>query len=65
MTLGIVLTDWHMDPSNGVQFLQAYSKGIALLAASILYLRSTHKELRMSGLMLGGALYLLFFCWSS
>jgi cation:H+ antiporter len=54
-----------MDPSNGVQFLQASSKGIALLAASILYLRSTHKELRMSGLMLGGALYLLFFCWSS
>ena len=61
VTIGIVLTNWHMDLSNGVQFLQACSIGIALLSASILYLRSTQKELRMSGLMLGGALYLLFF----
>ncbi|MDD1767405.1 MAG: hypothetical protein LUQ27_02395 [Methanomassiliicoccales archaeon] len=61
VTIGIALTNWHIDLSNGVQFLQACSIGIALLSASILYLRSTHKELHMSGLMLGGALYLLFF----
>jgi cation:H+ antiporter len=61
VTIGILLTDWHIDLWNGVQFLQACSIGIALLSASVLYLKSTHKELHMSGLMLGGALYLLFF----
>ncbi len=60
VTIGILLTDWHIDLSDSVQFLQACSIGIALLSASVLYLRSTHKELHMSGLMLGGALYMLF-----
>jgi cation:H+ antiporter len=33
---------------------------VALLSASVLYWRSSHGELHMSGLMLGGVLYILF-----
>ncbi len=60
VTIGVLLTDWHIDISNTIQFLQAVSIGVALLSASVLYLRSSHRELHMSGLMLGGVLYVLF-----
>jgi cation:H+ antiporter len=60
VTIGVLLTDWHIDISNTVQFLQAVSIGVALLSASVLYWRSSHRELHMSGLMLGGVLYILF-----
>ena len=60
VTIGVLLTDWHIDVSNTTQFLQAVSIGIALLSASVLYWRSSHRELHMSGLMLGGVLYILF-----
>jgi len=60
VTIGIFLTDWHISLSDSTQFLQACAIGIALLSGTILYLRSSHKELRLSGLMIGGALYLLF-----
>ncbi len=60
VTIGIVATDWHIVLWNTTQFLQSVSMGISILAASILYLRSSHSELRMSGLMLGGLFYLFF-----
>jgi cation:H+ antiporter len=60
VTIGVLLTDWHIDISNTTQFLQAVSIGVALLSASVLYWRSSHRELHMSGLMLGGVLYVLF-----
>ena len=60
VTIGILLTDWHIDLSNNVQFLQACAIGIALLSAAVLYWRSSHRELHTSGLMMGGALYVLF-----
>lgn len=61
VTIGILLTNWHLNLLDKVQFLEAFTIGIALLSAAILYLRSSHKELKISGLMLGGALYLAFF----
>ena len=61
VTIGILLTDWHIDLNNTTQFLQACAIGIALLSGSVLYWRSSHRELHMSGLMLGGVLYVLFF----
>lgn len=60
VTIGVVLTDWHIDISQPIPMLQAVSIGIALLSGIILYLRSSHKEIKMSGLMLGGVFYLLF-----
>jgi cation:H+ antiporter len=61
VTIGIVLTSWHLDISNTIEFLEALTIGIALLSGVILYLESSHKELKMSGLMIGGLLYVLFF----
>jgi hypothetical protein len=40
--------------------LEAVSIGIAMLTAVVLFSRSTHKELHVSGLMAGGAMYALF-----
>ncbi|MGD1060101.1 MAG: sodium:calcium antiporter [Methanomassiliicoccales archaeon] len=60
VTIGILLTSWHIDLTNTVQLLQAVAIGIALLSGVILYWRSSHRELHMSGLMLGGVLYALF-----
>lgn len=60
VTIGILLTSWHLDLSDKVQFLEAATIAIALLSAAVLYLRSGHKELNISGMMLGGALYVLF-----
>lgn len=61
VTIGILLTPWHLSLGNSVQFLEATAIGIALLSGLVLYLRSGHKEIKISGLMLGGLLYLLFF----
>ena len=61
VTIGILLTPWHLNLSDTTQFLEAVSIGIALLSACVLYWRSSHKELHMSGLMMGGALYAIFF----
>lgn len=60
VTIGVMFTDWHIELSNPVQMLMAVSIGIAMLTAVVLYLRSSHKELHTSGLMAGGAMYLLF-----
>jgi cation:H+ antiporter len=59
-TIGILLTEWHISLSDSTQLLEACAIGIALLSGSILYLRCSHKELKVSGLMIGGALYVLF-----
>ena len=60
VTIGILLTPWHLNLNDTTQFLEAVCIGIALLSGAVLYWRSSHKELHMSGLMLGGALYLVF-----
>jgi len=61
VTIGILLTSWHLNIGDKVQFLEAVTIGIALLSAVVLYLHSSHRELKISGLMMGGALYVLFF----
>ncbi len=61
VTIGIVLTDWHINLGNQVQFLEAASIAIALFSGIVLYARSSGAEIRMSGLMLGGVLYVMFF----
>jgi cation:H+ antiporter len=61
VTIGILMTPWHLSFGNSVQFLEAAAIGIALLSGLILYLRSGQKEIKVPGLMLGGLLYLLFF----
>ncbi|MCD1294735.1 sodium:calcium antiporter [Methanocella sp. CWC-04] len=60
VTFGIILTGWHLDLTNTVQFLEAVSIAIALFSGVVLYIRSSHKEMSMSGLMMGGLLYLIF-----
>lgn len=60
VTLGILLTDWHIDLGNSIQFLQACAIGIALLSGSVLYIRAGDTRLHSYGLMLGGVLYVLF-----
>jgi len=60
VTIGILLTDWHIDISNSVQFLQACAIGIALLSGSVLYIKAGDTKLHSYGLMLGGVLYVLF-----
>jgi cation:H+ antiporter len=60
VTIGIVLTNWHLNLSNGVEMLQAASIGIALLSGAVLYLESRKSEMKMSGLFFGGVLYLIF-----
>ncbi len=60
VTIGIVLTGWHLDVSSKVGLLQGAAIGIALLSGIILYKESSHKEIKMSGLMIGGLLYVLF-----
>jgi cation:H+ antiporter len=60
VTIGILLTGWHLDLNDNVGILQAAAIGIALLSAIILYIESSHKEIKMSGLMIGGGLYALF-----
>jgi cation:H+ antiporter len=60
VTIGILFTDWHVDLRDTVQIFEALSIGMALVTAAVLYLRSTHKELHVSGLMAGGAMYALF-----
>jgi cation:H+ antiporter len=60
VTIGILLTGWHLNIADKVQFLEALTIGIALLSGVILYWRSSHKELNISGLMMGGLLYVLF-----
>jgi cation:H+ antiporter len=61
VTIGILLTTWHLNLADKVQFLEAATIGIALLSGLILYLRSSRREIKISGLMLGGVFYLLFF----
>ncbi|MCD1294195.1 sodium:calcium antiporter [Methanocella sp. CWC-04] len=60
VTIGILLTGWHLDITDKIGFLQGSAIGIALLSAVILYIESSHKEIKMSGLMIGGLLYLGF-----
>lgn len=60
VTIGILLTEWHLNLSTTTGQLQGVSIGIALLSGSILYLRSNSTEIKIAALMLGGAFYILF-----
>ncbi len=60
VTVGILLTNWHLDISHTPELLQAISIGIALFSGVVLYLESSHTEIKKSGLFLGGVLYVLF-----
>ncbi len=61
VTIGILLTSWHLNVANKIELLEALTIGIALLSGVILYWQSSHKELKIPGLMFGGLLYVLFF----
>jgi len=60
VAIGIMMTEWHLSLSNPIQLLEAMSIAIALFSAILLYWRSSEKEIGASGLLLGGALYLIF-----
>jgi len=60
VTIGILLTSWHIDLSEPTGVLMAISILIALMSASILYLRATATELKPSALLLAGAFYVVF-----
>jgi cation:H+ antiporter len=60
VTIGILLTSWHLDLSQPTELLMAISILIALLSASIIYLRATATELKLSTLLLGGVFYAAF-----
>ncbi len=60
VTIGIVFTEWTIDWGQSGQMLQGISMLIALLSAVILYKESSHREINMSGLFLGGLLYMFF-----
>jgi cation:H+ antiporter len=62
VSIGLLLTNWHIELNTGDpnQVLEAAAIGIAILSGIILYARSTHKEIKMSGLMIGGVLYAIF-----
>ncbi|HTY91822.1 MAG TPA: sodium:calcium antiporter [Methanocella sp.] len=61
VTIGILLTGWHLNIANPAELLEALTIGIALLSGVILYIESSQKEIKMSGLMLGGLFYVIFF----
>jgi cation:H+ antiporter len=60
VTIGILLTSWHIDLSDPTGVLMAISILIALMSASVLYLRATATELKPSALLLAGAFYVVF-----
>jgi cation:H+ antiporter len=60
VTIGVVLTSWHLNLANPVELLEAISIGIALLSGIVLYWRSSEKELSVPALMFGGLLYFVF-----
>jgi cation:H+ antiporter len=61
VTIGILLTEWHLSFGDKVQVLEMVAIAIALFSGALLYLRSDRKELSARSLMIGGLLYLIFF----
>ena len=45
VTIGILLTPWHLNLGDTTQMLEAVCICIALLSGAVLYWRSSHKEL--------------------
>ncbi len=58
--IGILLTPWHLDLSNRIQFLQAASIGIALASAALMYIHLRGTVIHVSSLLVSGLLYLGF-----
>jgi cation:H+ antiporter len=61
VTIGILLTEWHLSFGDKIQTLEAIAIGIALFSGALLYLRSNKSEMTAGSLAIGGVLYLLFF----
>jgi cation:H+ antiporter len=60
VALGVLLTDWYIDLNIPEQALSALTIGIAIFSASVLYIESKKDEVKVWGLLLGGALYAIF-----
>ena len=60
VALGVLLTDWYIDLNIPEQALSALTIGIAIFSAGVLYLESKKDEVKVWGLLLGGALYVIF-----
>lgn len=60
VTIGILLTDWHIDINEPEQLLSGLTILIAIFSACVLYLESKKNEVKVWGLLLGGVLYLVF-----
>ena len=60
VTIGLLLTPWHINIGEPHQALQAVSMGIALLSAAVLFTCSSRKPLRCSNMLFGGLLYAFF-----
>jgi cation:H+ antiporter len=61
VTIGILLTEWHLSFGDKVQVLEMIAIGIALFSGALLYLRADKKDMSAPSLMIGGLLYLIFF----
>lgn len=57
VTVGLLLTPWHIDIWEPQQALQAASMAIALLSAAVLYVSASRRPIGMPNLLLGGLLY--------
>jgi cation:H+ antiporter len=60
VTVGLMLTPWHIDIGVPQQVLQAASMAIALFSAAVLYISASRKAIGLPSLLLGGALYAVF-----
>lgn len=60
VTIGVLLTEWHLNLADKIQLLEAICIGIALFSGIVLYWRSSEKELSVPALLFGGLLYLVF-----
>ena len=60
VTIGLLLTSWHIDLGEPQQVLQAASIIIALLSAAVLYVSATRRAIGLPNLLLGGLLYTAF-----
>ena len=60
VTIGLILTSWHIDLGEPEQIIQAASIGIALFSGVLLFARSNGKDLTSLVLLSGGVFYLLF-----
>ncbi|MCD1293643.1 sodium:calcium antiporter [Methanocella sp. CWC-04] len=61
VTIGIMLTSWHIDLSTSEQIFQGIGILFAIFSAVLLYVQSYRNEVNIPVLFIGGLLYLIFF----